>query len=116
MPEIEFRPIKKIVILEELKYTSTKDLFVAAVAGKPPDVPVMLLWAEGVVFIHSVIPLDSEEIIKNRIQGTVYWVYVGYAKMDGYKEEINVGLHTIKIIKVTSPELIDVVKKLGERL
>lgn len=47
MPEIEFRPIKKIVILEELKYTSTKDLFVAAVAGKPPDVPVMLFWQRG---------------------------------------------------------------------
>lgn len=68
------------------------------------------------VFIPSVIPPDSEEIIKNMIQGTVYWANVGYAKMDDYKEEINVGLHTIKIIKITSPVLIDVVKKLEGRL
>lgn len=116
MTEIEFQPIKKIVILEELKYSSTDDFFKDVVAGKPPDVPIPLFWADGVVLIHSGFPQESEEIIKNMIQGTVYWQNVGYAKMDRYKEEISFGGHTLKIIKVTSSALIDVVKKLKERL
>lgn len=116
MTEIEFRPINKIVILEELKYNSVDDLFADAVAGKPPDVPVILLWADGVVFLPSAMPPESEEIIKSRIQGTVYWQNVGYAKMDRYEEEKSVGMHTIKIIKATSPALIDAAKKLKERL
>lgn len=116
MTEIEFQPIKKIVILEELKYSSTDNFFTDAVAGKPPDVPISLFWADGVVFIPSAFPPESEEIIKNLIQGTVYWQNVGYAKMDRYEEEKSFGRHTLKIIKATSPALKDVVKKLKERL
>lgn len=114
--EIEFRPIKKIVILEELKYSSTDEFFTDVVAGKPPDVSIPLFWADGVVYIPSTFPPGSEEIIKNMIQGTIYWQNVGYAKMDRYAEEISFGRHTLKIIKATSPAVKDVVKKLKERL
>jgi hypothetical protein len=116
MTEIEFQPIKKIVILEELKYDSINDLFADMVAGVPPDVPIALLWLEGVVFRHSAMPPQSEEIVKNRIQGTVYWDNVGYARMDTYERKKSFGMHTIKIIKATAPALIDAAKKLKERL
>jgi len=116
MTEIEFQPIKKIVILEELKYGSVEDLFADAVAGTPPDVPITLLWLDGVVFSHLTTSPASEEIVRSRIQGTVYWNAVRYAKMDRYEKEISIGMHTIKLIKATAPALIDVAKKLKERL
>ena len=116
MTEIEFRPIKKIVIIEELKYSSTDDFFKDAAAGKAPDVPIPQFWADGVVLEPLPFPPESEEIIKNMMQGTVYVQSVGYAKMDRYKEEISFGRNTFKIIKVTSPTLMNLVKKLKERL
>ena len=116
MTEIEFQPIKKIVILEELKYNSAEDLFAVMATGVSPDVPITLLWSDGVVFRHEGIPIESEEIVKNRIQGTIYWNAVSYAKMDKYESEKTFGMHTIRVIKATSPALIDAAKKLRERL
>ncbi|MEM2506014.1 MAG: hypothetical protein QXF61_03085 [Nitrososphaeria archaeon] len=84
LTEVEFRPIKKIVILEDVSYDSLDDFFVAITTGLPPGSSIVVLWAEGVVFAHSSMPL-SEAIVKERVEGTVYWNFVQYAKMDEYK-------------------------------
>jgi hypothetical protein len=116
MMEIEFHPVKKLVILQELKYNSAEDLFAEIVAGASADARIALLWAEGVVFVYSGMLPQSEEIVRERLQGTVYWDFVKYAKMDVYEKEINFGTFNIKIIKDIAPVLTDVAKKLKERL
>lgn len=116
MTEIQLQSINKIVILEEIKYDSVEDLFADAVAGLTPGTLITLLWAEGIVFKRTVMPPQSDEIVKNRIQGTIIWDHVSYAKMDKYEKEKNFGMHIIRLINATSPAFIDAAKKLKERL
>ncbi|MFH1327999.1 MAG: hypothetical protein ABIH76_04005 [Candidatus Bathyarchaeota archaeon] len=103
MTEIQLQSINKIVILEAIKYAPVEDLFADAVAGLTPGTLITLLWAEGIVFRHTVMPPQSDEVVKNRIQGTVFWDCVSYAKMDKYEQEKTFGMHIIRLIKATSP-------------
>jgi hypothetical protein len=100
--------------LEELKYSSEEDFFAALTAGAPPDATIIALWAEGVVFSHSVLP-PTETIIKDFTEGIVYWNFVKYARMDNFEPEKTHGMYRIKIIKATAPALIEAAKALKER-
>ena len=113
--EIEFRPIKRIIILEDISYDSLDDFFAVITTGVPPSTPIVVLWANGVVFTYSAMPL-SEAIVKERTEGIVYWNFVQYAKMDEYVEEYRSGLHTVRVLKVKGPALLDVAKALQEKL
>ena len=50
--EIEYRPLKKLVILESVEMPQ-KDLFERLVAIKLSGRPAALNWAEGIVFSPS---------------------------------------------------------------
>lgn len=113
--EIEFRPIKRIIILEDISYDSLDDFFAVITTGVSPSTPIVVLWANGVVFTYSAMPL-SEAIVKERTEGIVYWNFVQYAKMDEYVEEYRSGLHTVRVLKVKAPALLDVAKALQEKL
>lgn len=47
MTEIEFRPIEKVVILEEITYENLDDFFATLTMGVQPGIPIVVLWAEG---------------------------------------------------------------------
>ena len=116
MTEVEFKGIKKIVVLEELRYSSEEAFFEAVIEGVEPDVPVTVLWAEGVVFRHTPLSIDLEEFAKRYAdEGVIYWSVVMYAKKERYEEEKRVGMHTIKITKPASTALMDVAKELSKR-
>ena len=118
MAEVEFREIKKVIILEEIKYSSEEELYTALTGGVVPEVPIILLWAEGVVFAHATVPTDLEYTVRKYAEeGIVYWSSVQYAKKEKYEEEKRVGRHIIKLIKVTAtPALINVAKALKKRI
>lgn len=116
MTEIKIQSINKIVILDGIKYESVEDFFADAVAGLTPGTLITLLWAEGIVFRHTAMPPQSDEVVKNRIQGIIFWDHVSYAKMDKYEKEKTFGMHIIRLIKATSPALVDAAKKLKESL
>ena len=117
MTEVEFKEIKKIVVLEELRYSSEEAFYEAVIEGVGPDVPEIVLWAEGVVFRHTPISIDLEEFARRYAdEGILYWSVVMYAKKEKYEEEKRVGMHAIKITKPTATALMDVAKELGKRL
>ena len=117
MTEVEFKGIEKIVILEEVKYSSEEEFYKAVIQEVSPDFPVIALWAEGVIFKHTPMPPDLEEFAKRYAdEGVVYWSNVMYAKKDEYEEEKEIAMHTIKIIKAPAPALVDAAKALRTRL
>lgn len=117
MAEIEFKEIKKIIVLEEVRYSSEEEFYKAVIKDVSPDFPVMVSWAEGVVFRHTPIPTDLEEFAKRYAdEGVVYWSNVMYARKEEYEEEKEIEMHTIKIIKAPAPALIDAAKALRKRL
>jgi len=117
MTEIEFKEIKKIVILEEVRFSSEEEFYKAVIREVSPDYPVMVLWAEGVIFKHTPIATDLEEFAERYAdEGIVYWSNVQYARKEKYEEEKEIEMRTIKIIKAPSPALIDAAKALRKRL
>ncbi|MDI6884860.1 MAG: hypothetical protein QMD22_00635 [archaeon] len=117
MTEVEFKGIKKIVILEEVKYSSEEEFYKAVIQEVSPDFPVIVLWAEGVIFKHTPMLPDLEEFAKRYAdEGVVYWANVLYAKKEEYEEEKEIEMHTIKIIKAPAPALVDAAKALRKRL
>ena len=117
MTEVEFKEIKKIVILEEVRYSSEEEFYDAVIKEVSPDYPVIVLWAEGVVFKHTTMPVDLEDFAKRYAdKGVVYWSNVLYAKKEEYEEEREIEMHTIKIVKAPAPALVDAAKALRARL
>lgn len=114
--EIKFRPVKEIVILEEIEYDTPKDLFKDLIAGTPSGASVVALWAEGIVFRHNGLPLKVESVAKERMKGKVYWSDVKYAKMPEFRESETVDSGSVGIVKAEAPALKEVAKKLRERI
>lgn len=101
MIEIEFRPPKKLVILECSQYPTIKALSETIATAIRIGARGVLNWAEGVVFLYEPLPPDTEDLMKDRLRGQVYWSNVAYALMPDYKSTIKVGTLDIPVIDVS---------------
>lgn len=75
--EIEYQPIKKIIIhmLYELSY----DEFINEIFLYPN--PINIFWADGYLFTFTPIQIDGNpEIMKDFINGVAHWQEVMYCK------------------------------------
>ncbi|KXB02929.1 hypothetical protein AKJ45_03065 [candidate division MSBL1 archaeon SCGC-AAA261F19] len=116
MVNINFKPIEEVVILEEIRFDNPQDFFKDLRSGAPPGATVTALWAEGIVFRHQGLPLNVEPVVKERMEGKVYWSSVKYAEMPEFKESASVGRETIGIAKAGSPTLKEIAKELRSRI
>lgn len=117
MTEVEFRGVKKIVILEDVMFETVDEFLGSMVQGVSPDAPVSATWAEGVVFASAPMSTKIEHLAKKYAEeGIAYWANVKYARMDEYQEEKTRGVYTIKINKAMAPAIVDVAKALRKRI
>ena len=78
--KITFEPFKEIIIKEYTKFEKLQDLIYAFAQLRAVGQPVSLNWAEGVVFIHSVMPPDTSElIVEDFLKGKLYYISVNFA-------------------------------------
>ena len=112
--KITYRPVKEIVILECVSYTLESLMkTVATVIGT--GAPIVLNWAEGVVFAVTALPIE-EELLEDRLKGTVYWASVAYASMPKYEPHLKASGIEVSIFDVSAhTELRSVAKWLRER-
>ena len=101
MIEIEFRPPKKLVILECNQYPTIKALSETIATAIRIGARGVLNWAEGVAFLYEPLPPDTEDLMKDRLRGQVYWSNVAYALMPDYKPTIKVRTLDIPVIDVS---------------
>jgi hypothetical protein len=107
--EIVEHPIKKIIILSTSQL-SLEEFFkrmdmtarALAMAGQP----LMLNWAEGIIFLISPYHSDSDIIIEETLKGTQYLQNVVFASMPRYEPSKKISGGEIPIIDQTSlPEM-----------
>ena len=116
MIEIEFRQHKKLVILECNEYPTIKALSETIATVIRIGARGVLNWAEGVAFLYEPLPPDTEDLMKDRLRGQVYWNNVAYALMPDYKPTISVGTLDIPVIDVSPlPIMREVANWLKER-
>ena len=95
--EIEYRPTRKIVILN-LEELDKEELFKRASAIRMAEQPIFLNWAEGIVFIALPASTDITEVDENIMKGTAYFAGVTYSLMPKYQPLAQVGADKIPII------------------
>ena len=105
--KITFEPFKEIVIKEYTKFEKLQDLVYAFAQLRALGQPVSLNWAEGVVFLHALMPPDSSEVTaEDFFKGKLYITSVNFALMDKYQNHVTYkspqGEIAVPIINVSS--------------
>ncbi|NIR87032.1 hypothetical protein GWO13_05440 [Candidatus Bathyarchaeota archaeon] len=101
MVEIVCRAPKQLVILECTQYPSVEDLSKTIAVIISIGQPIILKWAEGVVLSYSLLPPTTDSLMKEFLEGRVYWSDVVFALMPEYKPTVRVGTFDIPVIDVS---------------
>ena len=113
--KITYKPAEELIILEMVEYSLDKLAETGALiqdAGRP----VILNWAEGVVFHHMPLPFNTKELLKERQQGRIYWASVISAPRPEYRPTLKIGPRDIPIVTTPNPLLIQAAKWIKEQM
>lgn len=114
--EIVYSPVKAIVILEYIKYSTAEELIRNLLL--PPGQPAVLYWAEGVVFFPIPLAANNTKVVEELMNGRIYWMSVSFAPMTAYTPMLSAekGPEAMVINVSRSQTLSQVAKWLKERL
>lgn len=100
MVEIEFKPIRKVVVHEEIEHELSHLIRLRVLGLQKQSLAQPLHWAEGIVFSRSMMPY-SEEISKQMLEGIVHFQAIEWAHMPKYRKEIKHRGITIPVIDMS---------------
>ncbi|UCD26328.1 MAG: hypothetical protein JSV75_05380 [Candidatus Bathyarchaeota archaeon] len=101
MVEIVCSPPEQLVILECTQYPSMEALARTIATIIRVGQPLVLKWAEGATFSYSLLPPSTDSLMKEFLEGRIYWTDVVFALMPEYKPTIKVGTLDIPVIDVS---------------
>ncbi len=100
MVKISHRPLKEIVISEVIYFDSPEKLAYSYAPLKLTGQPVILQWADGVVFTFNPVPPDTDKLMDDFLDGITYWSAVAYSLMPEYHHTITVSPETGGTIEI----------------
>jgi hypothetical protein len=103
--EVEFRPVKKIVIFEALKL-SREDFFQRVSFIVMSEHPQALIWADGLLLLMFPFYPECDAVFEEVKKGIMYWSNVLYTPMPEYKPIHKIGGIEIPIINQTTSHII----------
>lgn len=83
IPEVEYKPVKKIIIHHISKYVSVEKFLTSAI---PPNTP-SIGWCGGYLISFTNFP-ESEDVTKEVLNGTTHVASVYYCDMPEFKSTI----------------------------
>ncbi|MCK4320519.1 hypothetical protein KAW11_02790 [Candidatus Bathyarchaeota archaeon] len=112
MVEVVYQPWKKIVIHEIVKYALDDLVKLQSLGVEPGGLGDPLLWVGGIVFSSSTM-LETKDVIKEKLEGSVHWSSVEWALMPEFKEVIIIKETNVKvpIINVSAHPIYKTVSK-----
>lgn len=96
MVEVVYQPWKKIVIHEVVKYALDDLVKLQSLGIEPGGLAEPLLWADNIVFSRSTM-LETEDVIKEKLEGAIHWSSVEWAPMPEFKEVIIIKETNVKV-------------------
>lgn len=116
MVNVTHRPLKEIIIMDYTAYEKPESLATILSLSISSGQPAILSWAEGIVFIPAPIPIDTEKVAAEYLEGRIYWTTVAFAPMATFQPSIKVSGVEIPIIDTSRNHIIrDVARWLKER-
>lgn len=99
--EILFKPVKELVIMECVRYPSKEALANSLAFLLRTGQPIALDWAEGVVFFGMPLPPTTDALVKDYMEGRIYWPSVMFALMPTYQAAISIGTLDVPVIDMS---------------
>ncbi len=103
MVEIIHEPLKRIIVREVVRYDSPQQLVNALAFIMKMGQPILLTWAEGVVFVSQ--PIPPPEMPDEYVRGEVYIASVSFAPMPDYSSTVKSGNIEMGVIDVSRSPL-----------
>ena len=105
MTEFEYQPWKKVIIHEVVKFPLQHFLSGASLGVSEGGVGRPLTWADGIIF-HPNLFRDTDDIIKEKLDGTIHWGSLVYAIQENHQPEFKVaGNIRIPVIDVSDNKI-----------
>lgn len=101
--EIAHEPLKKLVVRELVKYDSPLQLVNALSFLMKMGQPVLLTWAEGVVFVSQ--PIPPSDMPEEYARGELYIASISYAPMAEFAHNVKSGNVEMPVIDVSRSPL-----------
>jgi len=101
MVKITHRDVKEVVILDYTEYEHVEELARIVGLSAGTEEPLALLWAEGVLFTYSALQASSEELVKDLLEGKVYWTNVSFVLAPRYESTIQLKGISMPVLDVT---------------
>lgn len=102
--KLTYKPAQELIILELVEY-SLQQLAETCTLLMNAGRPVILTWAEGVAYSHTPLPFNTKELLKERMDGRIYWASVMYANMPVFHPVIKVGVMDVPVVATPNPVL-----------
>jgi NCAIR mutase (PurE)-related protein len=112
---VSYKPAKELVILEMVEY-DLKQLAETCTLLMNAGRPMILTWAEGVAYAHTPLPFNTKDLLKERMNGKIFWASVMYASMPVFQPVIKVGVMDVPVVATPNPVLRQAASWLRKRL
>lgn len=106
MVNVVCNPVKELIILECAHYPTLDGLARVIAVVISAGESVILKWAEGIVFMYTVLQPTSDDLLAELLKGRMYWTEVYYAEMPEYKQTIRVSTLDIPVIDMSPNPLL----------
>ncbi|MGC8696673.1 MAG: hypothetical protein C0167_00815 [Nitrososphaera sp.] len=96
MTEISVEPYRKLIIRTYMKYNSYEEMARELTKGVIGVPSIILRWSHGIVFTFTSYQ-PTDHVLRQLIEGILYWDHVDFAEMPNYMSEISVAGSPVKI-------------------
>jgi len=86
--EVEYQPVKRIIVHEIIKNTFDEFVSMFAVSAIPRGTPIPVRWIDGVLFGFRPFE-ETPEIVRDRLQGIIHWSFLNFTQMKEYTEVLH---------------------------
>ena len=107
MVEIIEKPLKTLVVGETIFYNKIDDLASVVGLAAATGHPIVLNWAEGVVYIPLPAYSDSDIMVEKYLEGEMHWASIAFSRMEKYEDQIRVQGLEIPVIDVSRSKIMD---------
>ena len=88
MVEVEYQPVRKVIVHEAIKYDYDEFLRMKAQILPNGTPPLPVRWVDGIVFMFSGIQMTPELINERVRDGTIHWDFIEFAEMSNYQNVV----------------------------
>ena len=106
MVKFTHRGIKEVIILECDQYSTIDDLISNLALVMKSGQPVILQWAEGVLFMPLPLPPETDNLMDEYLKGRMYWTSVVFALMPEYEHVVKKDNIEIAVLNATSSSIL----------